>query len=261
MIMFIKKNITILALFIPLFTAAQSQFDDYSLESLTTTAEYGEGERQSNAQNSLAIRYNTGTKGAPLNPTKAVYWFKRSAQNGNKYAMNNLAYAYLNGKGIDKDVTMAVYWMEESAKKYYPSAALTIGKWYYYGTYVAQDYRKAARYLKDAAFGGIAEAMFYYGWCFAYGQGESANYDKANFWAHRAIDNEYYAAYELLGDMYQYGKTVNVDAYQAKRYYELGAEKNILSCMVELGNIYLTDLPQIHNTLSLFEDLFLLTNQ
>lgn len=239
--MSIKKYITVLALLFPVLLAAQNQFDDYSFDQLTTTAEYGEGERQSNAQNALAIRYNTGTKGAPLNPSKAVYWFKRSADNGNKYAMNNLAYAYLEGKGTDTDISKAVYWMEESARLYFPGAALTVGKWYYHGTYVTQDYNNAVRYFKDAAFGDKEEAMYYYAWCFAYGQGVVANYDKAFFWANRALDKNYSPAYLVLGNMYRYGKTVEINANRAKRYYEKGAEQGNWSCMIELGVGYLSD--------------------
>ena len=53
---------------------------------------------------------------------KAIYWYKKSAEQGQKEAQNNLANIYKNGNGIDKDMDKAIYWYKKSAKQGYQIA-------------------------------------------------------------------------------------------------------------------------------------------
>lgn len=227
------KLLGILA-FMPVIINAQT-FSDYSLENLTTTATYGEGERQSNAQNALAIRYANGEGGAAKNPAKALYWYTQSANNGNQYAMYNLAYCYRDGKGTQKNNQQAAYWMEKSAQKYFADACITIGKWYYNGDGISQNYNKAITYLKDAAFMGDSEAMYYMANCYAYGNGAPQDSTKAVFWANRAIDEGAKYAYFILGRMYRDGLSVVKNPGIAIVYFKDGCKENVISCYGELG--------------------------
>lgn len=225
-----------LAFYIPFSTYAQ---DDRSLESVRTTAEYGEGQRQIDAQFELGYRYYTGTKGASQNYEKSAYWFKLCADKGNKPAMYNLYLCY-DAESPIKNKDKSFYWLEQAANSYYLKASIIVGKKYYSGDGVAQDYYKAVRYIKDAAFSGDAEGMYYYAWCFAFGQGVQRDSTKAELWAQRAIEKGSIEAYDLLGRMYVNGESVAENKGYGSYWYEKGAEKGNSSCQNSLGVMYET---------------------
>ena len=239
--MFIRRLFTCILFVIPFIVSAQTSFRDYSVSDLSNAAQYGTGVRQSNAQNELAIRYESGVRGVKKDYGKAIYWYTQSSNNGNQYAMYNLANMYLYGRGVNRDISQALHWMELSARKYLLEASLSIGKWYYFGEYVEQDYFKASQYLKDAAFGGSSDAMYLFAWMYAFGQGVTSDYDRAIFWANRAVNNGNSGGYQVIGNMYKYGKTTPIDLSYARHYYELGIEMGNLPCMEELADIYLNE--------------------
>ena len=58
-----------------------------------------------------------GGFGVKLNYKEAVYWYRRSAEQGNSYAQNNLGNMYYNGCGVTQDYKKAVYWYRKSAEQ------------------------------------------------------------------------------------------------------------------------------------------------
>jgi len=221
-----------------------AQYSTYDFSLLKFVAEGGSSSTSQSdmatAQNELAIRYYKGSGGAPQSYEKAVYWYSKSANNGDRYAQNNLAYAYLNGTGIAADPSQARYWFEKSGNQHFHSASLMAGKMYYNGEGGAVDYYRAAKLFKDAAFGEIAEGMYYYALCFAEGHGVQIDSTKALLWVDRAIEKDYYSAYWLLGYMYSNGKAVKKDDWSARYYYNKGDELNVSGCQNDLGVAYAT---------------------
>ena len=243
MIMYTKK-IFLLVVTVFLCGHIYAQYSTYDLDLLKFVAGGGSSSTSpsdvATAQNELAIRYFKGTGGAQKNYEKAVYWYTKSANNGNKYAQNNLAYAYLNGNGTSVDKSKALYWFEQSGNQHYHNASLMAGKMYYYGDGTPVNYSKAARLFKDAAFGDIPEGMYHYAMCYANGHGVQVDSTKAILWAERAIDKGYNWAYWLLGHMYAEGLAVNKDDWSAKYYFEKGDELNVHGCQNDLGVAYAT---------------------
>lgn len=235
--MYTKILYFIIICILPIVVTAQSPRE--SLEDLLSKAKYADGTRQSNAQNALGIRYENGTYGANINYKEAFYWYKQSANNGNKYAMYNLATCYFYGRGVDVNFKEGISWIEKSARNYLPAATLLLGKWYYFGQYKSQDYFKAARLFKDSAFGGNAEAMYFLAWCNAFGQGVKTDSIKSNFWVWRAIERDCFEGYNLLGIMYRDGMSVQKNFENALFYFKEGANLNVSSCFKSLGDMYL----------------------
>jgi TPR repeat protein len=61
-------------------------------------------------------------------PEQAVGWYLMAATQGDAAGQYNLAQAYLTGFGIEMDPTKAVYWMRRSAaKNYLPAAQIIAG--------------------------------------------------------------------------------------------------------------------------------------
>ena len=130
------KKILLLAVSVFLCGHIHAQYSTYDFELLQFVAGGGSSSTSpadvATAQNELAIRYFKGTGGAQKNY-------------GNRYAQNNLAYAYLNGNGTPVDKSKALYWFEQSGNQHYHNAALMAGKMYYYGDGTPVNYNKAAR--------------------------------------------------------------------------------------------------------------------
>lgn len=61
--------------------------------------------------------------------TQAVYWFKKSAEQGNAKAQYNLGLAYYYGKGVKmKFGTQAAYWLEKACENGNGTACKFLGK-------------------------------------------------------------------------------------------------------------------------------------
>ena len=73
-------------------------------------------------QGNAAAQYNLGLcyyegKGVKQDYEKAVYWYTKSAEQGYDVAQNNLGVCYKNGQGVKKDYERAIYWFEKAAEQ------------------------------------------------------------------------------------------------------------------------------------------------
>jgi TPR repeat protein len=66
--------------------------------------------------NNLALLYYFG-KGIEKNLEKALYWFQKAAENGEKDAMINLALLYCS-EGTEKNLEKAFYWFQKAAAEH-----------------------------------------------------------------------------------------------------------------------------------------------
>ena len=61
---------------------------------------------------------------------KAVYWYMKSAEQGNAWAQNRLGDCYLNGNGIAQNLKCAVEWYTKSAEQGDQTAQYNLGLCY-----------------------------------------------------------------------------------------------------------------------------------
>ena len=141
---------------------------------------------------------------------KAVEWFLKSAQVGNKFAQYSLANLYYYGNGVEKDLSQAFLWYRKSSEQGQPYAPYAVAQMYDKGEYVSQSEETAQRYYK-VALSGFLEL-------------ESKG---------QADDNLYYK----LGAMYKKGLGTEIDIPKAIEYFEKSAE-NMWSTY-QLGRLYL----------------------
>ena len=73
--------------------------------------------------------YCTG-EGLDRNLEEAVKWYRRSAEQGNRYAQYNLAVMLLKGQGTTSDVDEAFHWCRTSAEQGLAEAQLQLGDLY-----------------------------------------------------------------------------------------------------------------------------------
>jgi FOG: TPR repeat, SEL1 subfamily len=89
---------------------------------------------------------------------KALYWFKKAAEQGNAKGENYLGYIYEQGLGVPQDYNKAVYWYKKAAEQGYAKGERNLGYMYQYGLGVPKDYNKAMYWYKKAAEQGSATA-------------------------------------------------------------------------------------------------------
>ena len=179
------------------------------------------------AQNFLGIYYSEGNY-VTKNEQEAVKWYKKSADQGNKYAQSNLAYRYLKGEGgVEKSKEKALELFQKSAEQGLVSAQYKLGSLYseYVGTH---NKVKSFEWYKKAADQKHADACYEVGVLYLYGADNVVEKNEAEAFNYFKIsaDQGCIGAFDKLGDMYREGKSVKVDLEKAVEYYQKYIDKN-----------------------------------
>ena len=96
---------------------------------------------------------------AKPDPALAFAWFASAAAKGNLKAMHNLAIAYAQGLGTDKDESKAAEWFTRAAEHGYVDSAFDLAVLYERGQGVRQDLKQAMKWYAIAAFTGDAPSQ------------------------------------------------------------------------------------------------------
>lgn len=185
----------------------------------------------------LGYCYDNGT-GVNEDKEKAIYWYKRSANEGNDTtAMNILGVLY----ETNEDYTQAVKWYKKSAENDDVDGMFDLGRAYDFGKGVEQDKRKAFEFYKKAAEKGHNQAMGYLAYAYKNGEGTKQNYRQAFYWYVEATKNdENDFAMKEVADMYREGEGVEKSDVTAFSWYRKAADKGNTEAMLWLGVYYET---------------------
>ena len=167
----------------------------YYLDLQTITDDPGEAERlrksadQGNAlaQNNLGVMYAEG-KGVSRNDTEAVKWFRKSAEQGNSAGESNLGEMYLKGRGVRQNYDEAVRLFRKSAEQGDAAGEGNLGFMYLRGRGVSQNYGDALKWLKRSADQGNAWGQYGLGSMYAEGSGVARDDAEALKWFRKAAD-------------------------------------------------------------------------
>ena len=162
---------------------------------------------------------------------KAFKLMLSEAENGNGFAMHDIAKMYLSGLGCEADETAANDWFlkaynsfitEESIAKRKDYLQYRIGKLYCFGYGVEQDYLKAAEWYEKSVAYNNPFASYSLGSLYYRGQGVDKDTEKAYKLFRMAAENKSkpnsYAAYEL-GKICEDGIGTDKDSYASKNWY------------------------------------------
>lgn len=171
------------------------------------------------------------------NPPQAIYWYDRAAQNGHPDAMIDMGAVYLFGFHVQRSVENAVYWYRKAAEKNNPVAYHNLG---FLCLQDQQTHDTAFRFFRKAADLGYADAAYMLGILFLQGIGVEKNVELAleNLTNSFELGKDYAA--RPIGDLYFQGVFDHgtQNPKMAIRWYERGAEKQVLSCLEVLGDCY-----------------------
>ena len=148
------------------------------------------------AQNELGFLYVNGY-GVRKDTEKAVKWFEKAADNELAIGQFNLALCYIKGEGTAKDMSKAISYLQKSTNQNYSKAELDLGCLLVEGVGVVADKEKAKYWLEKAANQGMPQAMFILG--DLYLEEEGRDETKALHWFQRA------AYYGLPEAQFNYG--------------------------------------------------------
>ena len=110
------------------------------------------------AQLNLGAAYDHGLAGFPLDPVRAVAWYRRAAESGLAEAQFNLAHCLVTGNGTRRDDPQALTWMLRAAEQGLTSAQYLAGVMLLEGIGAAPDRERALPWVEKAAANGNTDA-------------------------------------------------------------------------------------------------------
>jgi len=172
--------------------------------------------------------------GTDSDVTKAIEYFRRSAEMNKKNGLFEYGKALLIGEHIPQNTDSAVKLLEKAVKLKNSNAKRFLALEYISGEHLEQDIEKGIALLTECADSRDVIACYRLGKIYLQGEIMSQNLDKAEKYLLLAADNEYtqYALAKL------YLQEEKYDIQKAVNYFENCADKNHLASY-QLGRIYL----------------------
>ena len=172
--------------------------------------------------------------GTDSDVTKAIEYFRRSAEMNNKNGLFEYGKALLTGEHIPQDTDSAVKLLEKAVKLKNSNAKRFLALEYISGEHLEQDFEKGIALLTECADSGDVIASYRLGKIYLQGEIMPQNLDKAEKYLLLAEDSEYtqYALAKL------YLQEEKYDIQKAVNYFENCAAKNHWASY-QLGRIYL----------------------
>lgn len=195
----------------------------------------------------LYLSYSHSPSGQ-LNYSEFAAWTRKAAEQGYALAQFNLAYAYIQGDGVEKDEREGLRWLKMSAEKGYDRARPILqraGKVEADLTARRQDVRNLDADRK-AAEAGDASAQFTMGSRYEDGRGVDRDMKEAIDWYRKAAANGNVEALAYLGVIYDRGRGVKQDDAEAATWYRKAADKGHGRAQFALGvfNLYGRGMPK-----------------
>jgi TPR repeat protein/uncharacterized caspase-like protein len=175
------------------------------------------------AMNSLAYAYENG-KGLPVDLAMGLQWYRKSADAGNGASMHELGWIYQKGAGVPADPAEALRWFRKAADAGNSAGMVDVGEAYARGRGVPKNPAEAARWYTRAAEAGNSAGMNHLGAAYFDGFGVGRDLAEAMRWFRRAADAGNRIAMRRLGDAYMEGVGVGVDKAEAERWYRRAKE-------------------------------------
>ena len=110
------------------------------------------------AQNAVGFCFQNGL-GVPKDYYKAVFWYRKAAEQDNAAAQHHLASCYEWGLGVDKNLLEAFKWVKKAAMQGKCQAQITLGRYYENGIGVDIDLEESLYWYNKGAIKGDVNAI------------------------------------------------------------------------------------------------------
>ena len=153
---------------------------------------------------------------------KAIYWYERAAEKGQRFSMYELGERYLKGKGANKNPEKALYWYEKAANQYHYGSMYQTAEMYRKGIGTQKNNEKAYFWYDKAINGSWSERKVIIGEFFL----EIHKNEEAITLLKTAAEENNQDAMDLLGDIYYNGNPAAEKNYEEALKWYLLAYKN-----------------------------------
>ena len=181
----------------------------------------------------IGVMYKNGL-GTEADISKAIDYFKRSAEMNNKNGLYEYGKTLIQGKYIEADLNKGLECIEKAMKLKNSNAKRFFALEYISGEYFSQDIEKGLFMLTECADKGDSFACFQLGQFYLKGEIVTQDLERAEKYLLLAEDNEFtqyaFGKLYLQEEKYDIQKTVD--------YFEKSADKNMWSSY-QLGRLYL----------------------
>ncbi len=123
------------------------------------------------------------------------------AEQGNKWAQNNLGAMYHDGLGVAQDYQQSVKWHTLSAKQGVAAAQNHLGQMYVNGLGLPKDYQEGVKWFRLSAEQGFSDAQSNLGIMYANGWSVPKDNELAYMWANLGASNGDNDGVELRDDI------------------------------------------------------------
>lgn len=134
------------------------------------------------AQFQLGCKYRDGSEKLKKDYVKAFQYFEKAANQGDLYAMGELAICYKTGLGGHRNQNLAFQYCEKATKSGDPVHLYNMGYFYEVGCGTECDRYSAFKWYLQAAEKGYVDAQYKVAKGYSYGEGTSSNLIKALYW-------------------------------------------------------------------------------
>lgn len=190
------------------------------------------------AMNNLGVQYGRGRGGLTQDYAKALEWYEKAASKGMAKPMENIAWLYANGNGVQRDLAKARDWFEKAADLGLPSAMARVGILYIDGVGVPRDLDKGREWLMRAAQKNHPTSVMDVGRLHERGLGVPKDIAEAIRWYEKAVDLGERRAMTRLGTLYAEGVEVKQDYVMARRWFERAHEAGWPEGSLWLARLY-----------------------
>ena len=181
----------------------------------------------------IGVMYKNGL-GTEADISKAIDYFKRSAEMNNKNGLYEYGKTLIQGKYIEADLNKGLECIEKAMKLKNSNAKRFFALEYISGEYFSQDIEKGLFMLTECADKGDSFACFQLGQFYLKGEIVTQDLERAEKYLLLAEDNEF--------TQYAFGKLYlqeeKYDIQKAVDYFDKSADKNMWSSY-QLGRLYL----------------------
>lgn len=221
-----------------------------------------------NSMNYLALLYREGRL-VPKDVAKSLSLLLKASDKNSIHAFHHLGYVYENALGVKQNLETAYLYYSKAVNMGSAKSMHAIGRFYQSGLFVERDYVSAKKYHEMAIENGFELSWHNIGHLYLKGLGVKLDLDLARQCFERLVD--YDNSLNDLGKMYIEGLSVEKSASKAKslweksyrltgnlkslhnlafladmdhdyelarKYYEIGAEKNHCDSLNNLGLMY-----------------------
>ena len=188
------------------------------------------------AQRQLAFAYLQG-RGVERDEAEGIRLLRTAAERGDAPARRQLGYHYATGTGVVKNEGEAVRWFRMAADQHDAFAQYNLAFAYASGRGVAQDPLRAVEWYQRAADQGLADAQCALGAVYEHGLGVAVDYQKSLHWNRLAALQGHAEACSNMGWLYENGLGVAQNLDQAEHWYGLAVQQEFVQGKERLARL------------------------